>query len=120
MISLWSRADYHISNGQSVEDVKNAGWFGTLTNGTITFPAGGIVISMSEYNNGGFYLANRNGLFSIVLPNAQSNAPAKAGNTARPRGIAPLDKKDSLKAGRLDAGNAAALTVKGHGRFYHT
>ena len=97
MISLWSRADYHISNGQSVEDVKNAGWFGTLTNGTITFPAGGIVISMSEYNNGGFYLANRNGLFSIVLPNAQSNAPAKAGNTARPRGIAPLDKKTALK-----------------------
>ena len=97
MISLWSRADYHISNGSSVEDVKNAGWFGTLTNGTITFPAGGIVISMSEYNNGGFYLANRNGLFSIVLPNAQSNAPAKAGNTARPRGIAPLDKKTALK-----------------------
>ena len=48
MISLWSRADYHISNGQSVEEVRNAGWFGSLTDGIITFPTGGILISMAE------------------------------------------------------------------------
>lgn len=88
MISLWSRADYHISNGQSVEEVKNAGWFGSLTDGIITFPTGGILISMAEYNNGGLYIANTNGLFSIVLPYAQKNAPAKAGSISRPGGDA--------------------------------
>lgn len=97
MISLWSRADYHISNGQSVEEVRNAGWFGSLTDGIITFPTGGILISMAEHNNEGLYIANTNGLFSIVLPYAQKNAPAKAGSVSRPGGIAPLDKKTALK-----------------------
>ena len=68
MISLWTRADYYISQGNTPEAVKNAGWYGTLKNGRITFPQGGILISLANYKDGALYAANNSGMFSIVLP----------------------------------------------------
>jgi hypothetical protein len=33
----------------------------------ITFPAGAMLVSMADYNNGGLYPSNNNGLFKVDL-----------------------------------------------------
>lgn len=66
---VWSYADYFMVNrGYSLEDVKGAGYCGTLENGIITFPAKTLLIGMENYNNLGFYTANNNGAFKVVMP----------------------------------------------------
>lgn len=66
--SIWSLADYYMKNGQSVEEVKAAGYFGTLKDGLITFPASTLLISMANYQDGAFYVSNTGGKFSVLLP----------------------------------------------------
>lgn len=69
MFRVWSRADWYISDrGEDPQAVKDAGWFGTLKNGEITFPTGGVIISMDGYKDGEVRAANGSGLFSILLP----------------------------------------------------
>lgn len=66
---IWSMADYYmVRQGKTLDEVKEAGYTGTLENGIITFPANSLLISMSEYNEGGFYTCNGSGLFRVVLP----------------------------------------------------
>ena len=65
---VWSMADYYLSNGKSAEEVAEAGYFGKLEEGVITFPAGSLIVAMTDYNNGGLYAANKDGKFSVVLP----------------------------------------------------
>jgi len=51
--------------------VLAAGYFGTLSDGVITFPKGGLIGQMGSY---GPYLCNEDGLAKIVLPSASSAA----------------------------------------------
>jgi hypothetical protein len=61
-------AYYYMTKGQSLEDVKAAGHCGTLDeNLCITFPAGAMLVSMADYNGGGLYASNKNGLFKVDL-----------------------------------------------------
>lgn len=62
-IYAWSRADWALSRGNDPTP-----WYGTLKNGEITFPAGGILVHMTEYNDNGLYAANDDGMFSVLLP----------------------------------------------------
>ncbi len=63
-----SIAYYYMEQGHSFEDVKSAGYCGTLDeNLCITFPAKTMIISMSDYNNGELYFSNTNGYFKIDL-----------------------------------------------------
>ncbi len=64
----WSLADYYAQNGKTPEEIAANGLYGTLKDGEITFPAGALMISMSNYNEGGWYQANGSGLFSVLLP----------------------------------------------------
>lgn len=41
---------------------------GTYQGGVITFPEKGLLIGMPDYNNGGLYYANLNGMFRVVMP----------------------------------------------------
>lgn len=67
IVGMW------ISNGNTLEEVKAArpDAFGKLEDGVITFPtAQTLIISMADYQGGGWYYANDNGLFAIALPGA--------------------------------------------------
>lgn len=70
---------------------SNYGWFsvgseyntsvistGTLVNGKITFPANGMLKSMSKYNSGNLYYANVEGGFYLTIPAAGTTAAPKA------------------------------------------
>lgn len=71
--SMQSYISYYLDGGSyTVEDLiqLRPNWFGTLKDGVITMPAGTMLISMSDYQEGGWYVANDNGLFAIALPGA--------------------------------------------------
>lgn len=64
-VAMW------VAAGNDIEDIKASRpeKFGKLENGIITFPnAQCLIISMANYNDGGWYFANDNGLFAIALP----------------------------------------------------
>lgn len=65
MFIVWSFADYY---GKRGDDATASAHYGCLKDGIITFPAGSLLISMADYNDGGFYTSNTNGMFRIVLP----------------------------------------------------
>ena len=44
------------------------GYYGQLEDGIITFPAGALLIGMSDYNEGGLYACNESGAFKVVFP----------------------------------------------------
>lgn len=44
------------------------GYYGQLEDGIITFPAGALLIGMSDYNDGGLYACNESGAFKVVFP----------------------------------------------------
>ena len=68
MFSMTSYGYYMMANGYSFDEVKAAGVMGTLDeNLCITFPAGAMLVSMADYNNGGLYTSNKNGLFKVDL-----------------------------------------------------
>ena len=63
-----SYAWYLLDKGNPFDAVKEAGLFGTLDeNLCITFPAGAVLVGMAEYNNGGLYQGNKNGMFKVDL-----------------------------------------------------
>jgi len=64
-IYVLSFAKYYMNRGNSAEDVKAAGYGGTLVNGEITFPARSVLIGRGE---NAWYYSNNNGLFSVLLP----------------------------------------------------
>lgn len=71
MFSFGSLAGLYMSRGtMTLEEAKEAGHTGTLENGVLTFPAGALVISMADYNNGGLYGANGSGAFMVLMPGA--------------------------------------------------
>lgn len=65
----WSLAGYYMARqGATKEQMKEAGYTGTLVDGIITFPAKTLLFCMAGYNNAGLYTSNVNGLFAIALP----------------------------------------------------
>ena len=61
-------AYYYMNKGKSLEEVKAAGYCGTLDeNLCITFPANTMIIGMANYQNGGYFQSNKNGMFKIDL-----------------------------------------------------
>ena len=68
-IVFTSRAQFYIDNGNDPEAVYQAGWYGKLKDGVITFPTKGIIAGMGDgdYAFPAFEV-NANGLFRIVLP----------------------------------------------------
>lgn len=72
MFSTTSYVAYLIANGNSLETIKSAdpGIFGKLKDGIITMPASGMLLSMADYNGGGWSYSNLNGLFRVALPGA--------------------------------------------------
>lgn len=68
MFSFGSIAALRMSQGKTLEEVKEDGLTGTFENGVITFPAGQLLAKMADYNDGGMYPANSNGAFVVVMP----------------------------------------------------
>ena len=78
---VWSLADLYLSNGNATEEeIADAGFFGKLENGVITFPTKTLIVSMEELEDGGLFYANINGQFAVVLPGyyAPAEVPAAA------------------------------------------
>lgn len=58
--SLCQEAGFNVATGA----------YGSLVNGVITFPVQGLLFAMEDYQDMGFYYANKNGLARIILPGA--------------------------------------------------
>ena len=71
---VYSLASYYLDNGKTAEEVKAAGYFGTLADGVITFPESSLLITSSGL--GEYYTGNTAGAFKVVLPGAASTALA--------------------------------------------
>ena len=70
MFNITSYVHYYMMRGNSLNAVKNAlpELFGTLKDGLITMPEKSMLISMSNFNGGGYYEANTSGMFAVQLP----------------------------------------------------
>ena len=71
MFSAASMGAYYMENGNTFEDVKAAGFCGTLVDGVITFPVKGMVLTIPSE---GLFYANSNGAFKVVLPSATKSS----------------------------------------------
>lgn len=67
---ITSYVDYYLRTGKTIDEVKaeHPELFGKLKDNVITFPARSYLISMDDYNDGGLYYGNTNGLLAIALP----------------------------------------------------
>lgn len=73
-MSVLSMAWYYMSNGQTADEVAEAGLFGTLKDGVITFP----VKALGLVLGGTIYYGNPNGAFKVVLPSAYTETDEEA------------------------------------------
>ncbi len=104
MISLSSYSGYYISEGWTLDQMKEEGHCGTLKDGVITFSEKDLLISMAGYYGGGWYYANYNGAFKVVLPGASGvNAQQKVAaavesmDKSNMRNVKPIDVKGTVK-----------------------
>ncbi len=69
-ITIQSLVSYYLAKGNTLEAIKSArpDLFGTLKNGVITMPAESMLITMPNFQDGGWYTSNANGLFAVALP----------------------------------------------------
>ena len=82
---IQTQGSFYLDNGNSFEDIKEYGWFGTLKNKVITFPYGTRTASDgSKVPYGGWlwmgsdrYYAGANQSIAIVLPGANLSVAAK-------------------------------------------
>lgn len=70
MMMIGSIAGLKIAQGATLDSQKSAGNTGTLEKGIITFPKNTLAFGEANYNNGGLYAANKDGMFRICLPGA--------------------------------------------------
>lgn len=89
---LMSSSYYYSSTGISDQAIINSGIAGTLQDGVISFPAAisdasGTLPSMlsmiPEESSSSLYVANRQGLFNVVLPDAAQSARKVAAKSAK-------------------------------------
>lgn len=68
--SFSSLVAYYLEKGNTLEAIKSSHpeYFGTLKDGIFTMPASTMLISMANYNSGGWYQANNNGMLAVALP----------------------------------------------------
>lgn len=92
MFGIYSLAANMIAAGSTEAEVIAAGAAGTLKDGVITFPVKTLLISMANYQNGGWFYANANGAFKIVLPSAVADTPAVTTSVA---GVRPTTKNNA-------------------------
>ena len=97
---IQSLGSYYIDNGYDFDTVKNAGLFGTLTDGVITFPAEGLLGTLIGY--GGPFQLNTEGDTKIVLPSAvpataRAKARAISGNGKAGHGQLSVNDSKKLK-----------------------
>ena len=96
MISIASLCGYSINNGAGIDEIA-ATSFGTLKDGVITFPTKGLLITYETA--GGWYYANSNGAFKLVLPGAEvGGSEGTAGGDGT--GAAGVAKKSVKKAAK--------------------
>lgn len=67
-IKMSSIAGLRLFQGNTLESQKEAGNCGTYADGIITFPKSTLLISLPNYQTGGFYTANGNGWFQVIMP----------------------------------------------------
>ena len=107
MFSIASLAGYHINYGTAIEDV-DATLFGTCVDGVITFPEKSLLVSMADYQDGGWYYANYNSAFKLVLPGYETAASV----SKKPAAISRKSVKHTGKVIKTpDTGNGGR-TVK--------
>ena len=70
MMMIGSIAGLKIAQGATLDSQKSAGNTGTLEKGIITFPKNTLAFGVANYNNGGLYAGNKDGMFRICLPGA--------------------------------------------------
>lgn len=77
-VLAFSQAGRYLDAGNPLSAIKKAGYCGTLKDGQITFPTRALIVSMTEYNNGGLSYANVYDTFLVMLPEAYeaSKTPA--------------------------------------------
>lgn len=68
MFAAYSLAGNMIDAGKTTAEVIASGSAGTLKDGVITFPTKSLLVSMANFQNGGWLYANTNGAFKVVLP----------------------------------------------------
>ena len=66
-VVVGSLAGYFMENGNTLDEVKEYGYTGTLVDGIITFPYATLLIKMPDYYDG-YYYANYNSAFMVALP----------------------------------------------------
>ena len=66
-VVVGSLAGYYMENGNTLDEVKEYGYTGTLVDGIITFPYATLLIKMPDYYDG-YYYANYNSAFMVALP----------------------------------------------------
>lgn len=62
--TMGSLAAYYLDRG---DEAKAEQYYGTLKDGIITFPAGSLLFSMKNYNDGGLYACGQGGIF-LAMP----------------------------------------------------
>lgn len=80
-IYVYSMAANYLAQGNTLEDIKAAGYCGTLINGIITFPSKSLLFGFIEEDAENLYYANVNGAFKIVLPEATDTNTARHNKT---------------------------------------
>lgn len=86
--TVYSYAAYYLDNGYTAEQVKEAGLFGTLADGVITFPEKSLLITASGLG-GKLYTGNTAGAFKVVLPSAvPATAETASVSAVRPSSFA--------------------------------
>lgn len=104
MFSIASMAGYLLENGNAVEDISDEN-FGALADGVITFPEKKLLVSMANNNEGGWYYANKNSAFKLVLPSAAApasvakKAAAPSGKSLKNAGK-PLSQTSHVNGGK--------------------
>ena len=84
-IYAYSYAAYYLDGGKTKEAVAEAGLFGTLKDGVITFPTKALFVKMPDYSSS-LYYANTNGAFKVVLPSAATKSSVAAPAATSKRG----------------------------------
>ena len=85
---LGSDAGLYVSNGYSIEEIKEAYkagediLFGKLENNVITFPVDAMLKAMANYNNGAWYYGNHTEEFTIQLNITEAADAPKAAKAA--------------------------------------
>ena len=112
MMSMMSMAYFQIATGNMTADqCAEAGLFGTLKDGVITFPVKALLVTDDD----GTYYANNNGGFKIILPSAYKETDEEATTASVSSSIKGTEAKSGKEFGkaRLSVGQKiSALSGK--------